>query len=352
MEELHTPARTTPRYYYILNGRKIQTTDPVLAVDVEGKPIFGYNENGRPICNSRRSVHWEGSDEDFPRCTSTLRQQNGRCIKHGGKTPAAGEAAKYARSQEYRDSLPQRMAEKLERFANDPKYANLQDEIALNTLQIVSTLEAFSDETVDSGTWKEVQKLGKRLEKLLFESGLQEMLLDKFGSSRKIAEMENIAEELVLRIKSGARTHELYMELNKSAEYRRRLIETDLKVQAAKRNSIPADQALSLFKQLADTVKTVFSKYPEELKMFSAELDKISLEAAMSTGTNPLQAKMTPSGVMNPESRLGNDIRKHANTKSLPAPAIDVDYEVESEQSFPEIMGVVPKKVYKRRIVY
>jgi hypothetical protein len=50
------------------------------------KPIFAFNENGHPICNSRKRCKPEQD-----RCKRTILCENGRCAWHGGKSLATSQ---------------------------------------------------------------------------------------------------------------------------------------------------------------------------------------------------------------------------------------------------------------------
>lgn len=287
--------------------KRYRTQQPV-AFDEFGVEIFGYNEKGQPVCYA---------DREKGRCMSRERCTNGRCPKHGGATQK-GFNHPQVRAKLFLEKLPPNFGHLLKQALTDEDYISLRTEIGVNTVQIVRLLESFhSSNGADGQTWKEIKALAERLEKLLFDTGVQTFITKMGGEGHGITQMANIAEQLVLLVKRGANEHKLFKEINEATEYRRRLVETELKREQISRHNIPAEQALQMFKAFTNIVKDIFGKYPIEMRMFAKALDQFSLDVVMETGVNVLASKMSPGSFVEPNSQYSNEIRE-----SLPDPDV------------------------------
>ena len=97
--------------------------DKVIAVTPEGKRIFGYNDKGTPVCYSKRP----GSKL---RCMATQTMSNGRCRKHGGKSPSGimHYNATHLRTSE---ALPKYLQGDMRLAGQDPDLLDNRHEIKL-----------------------------------------------------------------------------------------------------------------------------------------------------------------------------------------------------------------------------
>ena len=269
-----------------------------------GRPIYGFNADKVPVCYARKR---NGSQD---RCMNTARFENGRCKYHGGKS-ATGLARPSVRSGYYCGKLPKNTGKHLAEVVNDPDYISQKEEMGLNTLQIGEILEGLANgQEVDSMTWQEVLKLAEQAERIIFDAGVQSFITQFGTPGNKLFKLADVVEKLVLRCKSGANRKRLWKELNEASEYRRKLAETEIKYSLMSKNNMPADRVILIFKSLVDIVKDVWSEDTARLKIFGNRLDEFSLNEALNTGVNPLQAKLAPSALINPESRLTEGIEK------------------------------------------
>lgn len=134
------------------------TDEKPLGYESNGRPIWGRNADGFPVCFSRKAGK---PDED--RCMSTVRYRNGRCKKHGGPSLAgiASPRFTHGRRAVTHKSLSVQVVLAYEASLDDPDQINLQNEIAI--------LDAIIDEEV------QLMRLGsssKQIESLknLFEN--------------------------------------------------------------------------------------------------------------------------------------------------------------------------------------
>jgi hypothetical protein len=68
-------------------GTKKQKTALILE---NGKPVFGRNAAGKPVCNSPKR-----GKPTTDRCQDAIVMANGRCRRHGGKSPVGIGSARF-----------------------------------------------------------------------------------------------------------------------------------------------------------------------------------------------------------------------------------------------------------------
>lgn len=296
-----------------------------IAFDDRGWPIFGYNGEGKPCCFSKKA--------DGSRCMSVIRFANGRCKMHGGTLATKNIMASGSfRKKLYEGKLPKDLGLILADAVEDPEAHSLKEELAVNTVQISKLLGAIGrhKDEADEATWKEVQKLAEEAEKLLFDDGVQSIFA-LGGEGHKVSKLANTLEKLVLRIRAGADESKLFKEINEATEYRRRLVETDMKRVQMARNMIPAAEALQMFKNIVSLVKTIFYKDTEGLRTLAQKLDASSLTMALKYQDNSLGAKITPGAFVDPTSEVGNDLRDLAEKSELKVEPIEDISEYDGE---------------------
>jgi hypothetical protein len=264
---------------------------------------------------------------------SVIRFANGRCKMHGGTLATKNIMASGSfRKKLYEGKLPKDLGLILADAVEDPEAHSLKEEMAVNTVQIAKLLGAIgrNKDEADESTWKEVQKLADKLEELLFDEGVQSIFA-LGGAGHKVGKMADLAEKLVLKIRAGADESKLFKEINEATEYRRRLVETDMKRMQMQRNMIPAAEALQMFKNIIGVVKQVFYKDKEGLKALAQQLDNSSLNIALKYQDNTLGAKITPGSFVNPTSEVGDDLRKMAEASGMEAEPIETISEYDGE---------------------
>lgn len=90
---------------------------------------------------------------------------NGKCPKHGGKTPR-GVASPHFRHGRYSRSLPTQLASRYEMAAADPKLLEMRSEIALIDTHVASLL-ALLDSGNDNKIWRGVMEAVEQRRKLV-----------------------------------------------------------------------------------------------------------------------------------------------------------------------------------------
>lgn len=305
----------------VINNKLCFKKDKPIAFDDRGWPVFGYNEKSEPCCFARKS---KGNG----RCMSVIRFSNGRCKVHGGVLATKNFMATSSfRKKLYKGKLPKELGLILADAVEDPEAHSLKEELAVNTVQIAKLLGAIGrhKDEADETTWKEVQKLAEQAEALLFDDGVQSIFA-LGGEGHKVVKLANTLEKLVLRIRAGADEARLFKEINETTEYRRRLVETDMKRLQMSRNMIPASEALQIFKNVINLVKEIFYKDVEGLKSLAMKLDASSLNLALKYQENTLGAKITPGAFVDPTSEIGDELRtlaEKSNMEMEPIEAID-----------------------------
>lgn len=317
-----------------------------IAFDERGWPIFGYNPDGKPCCFSKKG--------DGSRCMSLIRFANGRCRVHGGTLATKNIMASGSfRKKLYQGKLPKDLGDILADAVEDPEAHSLKEELAVNTVQISKLLGAIgrNKDEADEATWTEVQRLAETAEALMFDEGVQS-LFALGGEKHKVTELGRVLEKLVLRIRAGANESRLFKEINEATEYRRRLIETDMKRVQMARNMIPAAEALQLFKNIINLVKEIFYRDTEGLRTLAKRLDSSSLTMALKYQDNALGAKITPGAFVDPVSDTGNELRNLADESELKMEPIEdieeYDGEGTLEQPYPGEKPTSKNKIVNR----
>lgn len=309
---------------HIVNDLRFKRGKPV-AHDERGWPIFGYNQEGKPVCFAKAKAG--------ERCMCKIRFANGRCRMHGGSRSAKNIMASGSfRAKLYAGKLPTSLGKILTDAVEDPEQLSLSEELAINTLQITKLLGAIgnSKDGADQATWKNVQKLAKELEELLFDEGVQSIFA-LGGQGHKVGKLANLAEKLVLTIKAGADESKLFREINEATEYRRRLIETDLKKQQMSRTMIPATEAIQLFRNIVGAVKAVFYKDKEGMRQFMQKLQACSLDLVVSRQENANGIEISEETIVDPTTLVGHNLNSLAIESNLGQTPIEIIQEYDGE---------------------
>jgi hypothetical protein len=196
--------------------------DPVISHD-PAKKICGAKKRGRnEICHSRPMA-------------------NGRCRLHGGLTPSGTASAAYRgkNRSKYLTALPARLqpAYELARKAED--LLELNNEIALVDTRINDVLSR-----VDSG---EAGTIWERLSEVCgrFDSAMTEK--DFTGPQLLFVEMATL-------IKKGGEDWEVWGEIGKLLEQRRKLVESETKRITQQQEVLTSSEAYLLFNALLSIV--------------------------------------------------------------------------------------------------
>lgn len=129
--------------------------DKVIATTPEGKRIFGYNDNGQPICYSKRP------GKPGLRCQAMHTMSNGRCVKHGGKSPS-GIMHWNAQHLRTANSLPKHLQSDMLAAGRDPDLLSNNHEI-----ELLDVYEKKLKEELDNGLSENgIKKLGQLMSEL------------------------------------------------------------------------------------------------------------------------------------------------------------------------------------------
>lgn len=128
-------------------------TQEGLDVDVTGVPIHGINSKGEPICASQRP--------GMPRgviCHRRHRMGNGRCPKHGGKTPTGIFSPNFidGTASKYTNSLAPEFAGAFKAFKELTDALSMRDDLALYDVLMEQEV-AHRDTSLDDFTLAELQ---------------------------------------------------------------------------------------------------------------------------------------------------------------------------------------------------
>lgn len=289
----------------------------------KGHPVFGYNLDGVPICNSSLGTK-------AGRCQSTILFPNGRCRVHGGPLSSKNPFLDYKmREKLYRSTLPADEGLIFAEAIGDAEYTSLRAELGLSTVQINKLLESLSKgDDLDTESWEEVVKLANLVQDLVFDDVV--MACFAMTESKKPRQLQDAIEKLLLRIKRGADKRKIFNEINQVVEFRRKLTETELKREERARTTIAVSDVILLFRNFTSTVVKIFKDDEEGLARFMGEIDKSALNVAMAKQANVLGLKEKPSSLINPTSVLTEEMKEHL------AEINDLERDIHYDTVYPE----------------
>lgn len=272
----------------------LMVRDKIVAHTQEGKRIFGYNANGRPVCFSQLQNKPMGV-----KCQSTFTKSNGRCKQHGG-TAASGVTHYKAEHLRSAANLPQHLQADMTRALQDPDHLNLQHEIALIDTHIGTLKEALGT-GLDTAAWKRIYTLADKLEHALEH--------DPEAS-------ESIAKNLIHTIRIGSGERVVWKEYHEAAESRRKLTETASKREIQLKTLLKGDQILALVTGMAAAARDSVSKH-----IASIEKQYILTERKSGIVTDNLPGNFKSGFLGDISISLGNLIGKpRANSEIIPVP--------------------------------
>lgn len=294
----------------------------------DGRPIFGWNSNGAPVCFSLlpHTVN--------QRCMKTSRCKNGRCPQHGGRSLSGVNHGRFRTglfSQGIKDGS---IVAKLIKASEDPTYLELQDEMALNAVEIATVLQNIKQGFDESG-WREMLALVESIEKTVFHKDVQNIVdyMDKVSGYHKL---QSQVERMVSLVRSGSSSSKVLKQAGEVVERRRKLVETEMKRKQIESNHMDSQEVMLLFMDVVGIVKRVFSAFPTELRIFGHEVDHLSVKGEARLA---LQTRTGVSGIIEPRSNLSQSIYEVADASE----ALIIEAEV--EETYDRLT-----KPFKRRI--
>lgn len=165
---------------------------------------------------------------------------NGRCRKHGGKTPV-GLASPHTKTGRWSKDLPTRLAARYEETANDPELLSLRQDIRLIDTLIMDNMSRL--ESGESGeAWDMMRKAVDKL-----EDGIA---AEQYGKvNQGLREMRDVIDARILHYATET-------EIRSKLEQRRRLVETEQKITMAGEQAITAEKAMLFVGAIAGILKT------------------------------------------------------------------------------------------------
>lgn len=297
-----------------------------IGVNPNGHPIFAYNSQGIPVCHAL--INYTGNDGKKlrRRCQNPILGPAGRCRVHNGFPKRGIEHGRF-KTGEYASFFKDRALGQLLEAAQDPDYLNMQDELALNFVQITKILERTNSGFTESSLNK-IKILSEELEALIFNSKMHQFkeVIGQEDWDRYFRPTYNLAETLVRTINGGVDEFRAFRNLNEALKVRKTLIDTDLKRKQIEQNNLSSDKVLSLFGTLCACVMQIFGPYKTELEQFASKLDEMALHP---TYRNALNSGRTV-GYSEAVSKGGKPI-------VVSGSVIDSEAEIEEESSEEEV---------------
>lgn len=214
-----------------------KTPEKPIAMTAEGKKIFAYNEQGRPICNAKRTG-------DRSRCAVFITMRNGRCKRHGGKAPSGVMHYKASDNLRGSSSMPSHLQGDMVAALADEDRLSLNHEIALVDTKIKQQKLAL-ETGLGGKAWKQLLDLANRLEGELEHNALTS---------------EQTCEKIIDVIRHGVTEREVWKEIDISLEVRRKLTETAHKREMNLKTMLKGDQAFALMTGVASVCKEQIAK--------------------------------------------------------------------------------------------
>jgi len=293
-----------------ISGKQRKVRIP-LAYDERGYPVWHYNNDGVPVCGARIK------SQQGRICLSPQRHRNGRCDLHFGKVKRGIDHQSFKHGK-WSKVLPKGMGKDFDEMMNDPDYLKLKDDIALVNTQITQLMKDFEQGT-DGYTWKKLVEMADDSRVLLSMSktGMDPNELNKELCST-LYRMNDLIEK-------GSKGHRLWNEITDASIKKGKLIDIETKRLLAERNSIPADQAFTLFSMILTIVKrNVRDK--NQLRAIAREVDQLAINPAHRSVLSG-RIDMTEMSV---QSGLGDSVAPEEDMRpspELPAPnEFDIDH--------------------------
>ena len=195
-----------------------------LAYTAEGKPIYGYNAEGKGVCYKLK--------KNKEHCMSRRTMPNGRCRKHGGKNPSGQLAPTYKTGEysKYR-TFPNGTADRIREIISNPKYLSLSEDIAFYDLRIEELGSQLAG--LDKAN---VGKLFGLVEEL-------ETALEKDDDKR----IKKWLEKLIREVKRCLKKYDKHQELTAVHRMRKELAEAEANITQKQDIQLPATRAVAIF---------------------------------------------------------------------------------------------------------
>jgi hypothetical protein len=201
-------------------------------------PGYVFNDAGEQVCG-----FWIASRSTV--CATTLLMPNGRCHNHGGIVRAGQRGSSYRGGDaiglalqrgRYNPYLPERILERFEQAESDPEILSVKGEMSLMTVRIQDVIDRL-DQGEAGELWSE----------------LRDMVVEYRREPDRAIKAQILA-RIFEYIFEGAEEYIGWQEIQRLAEQRRKLSETEQKRMVQLRQYMTAEQAMYLTSSLADIV--------------------------------------------------------------------------------------------------
>jgi hypothetical protein len=256
----------------MMDDRDDALDDQILALDpADPEMIYGSEEpmDGR-CCARTKSAARAG----LVRYCTRDPMPNGRCHKHGGKTPA-GIAAPSFKHGRYSENLPARLAERYAEAQEDPTLLSYRDDVALVDARIADLLSRV--DTGESGaTWAGIRKLWADFR--------------RYRAAGDVRNMQQTLEQLDEPLGKGVADHAAWAEVGTLLDRRARLVEAERRRLEQMQQVMTVEEAMGLLGTVLDVIRRNVSD--------RATLDRIGAELSglVTVDALPLAARSRRSG--------------------------------------------------------
>jgi hypothetical protein len=236
-----------------------------LAVDPDEGPLAGSEQPVEGKCGALTRSRRYCLKDPMP---------NGRCYKHGGKTPK-GLASPHYKHGRYTTHLPSRLAERYAEAQDDPTLLSYRDDVALVDARITDLLGR-----VDSGesgaTWLAIQKLWRDFR--------------RYRASGDVRNMTQVLEQLDEPLGRGVADHAAWAEVGTLLDRRARLVEAERRRLEQMQQVLTVEEAMGLLGTVVDVIRRNVTD--------RATLDRIGAELGglVTVDALPLAARSRRSG--------------------------------------------------------
>lgn len=173
------------------------------------------------------------------RCQRNAMKGMNVCHVHGGKTPK-GIASPNYKTGKYSRYTSGNIAQKLERFTQDPDLLNLYEEIKLITARIDEKLDRL--DTIDAS------EVHKALKALVVQARKAYKNSDYGGLEGTLDTLEDVVNQRILHYQTDE-------DIRKDLETRRKLIETQRKLNADAEQLLTASQVYNVLIAVGNAIK-------------------------------------------------------------------------------------------------
>lgn len=208
----------------------------------EHKRKWTYDANGKSICGA---VTRAGKP-----CRNSPVTGRNRCRKHGGAS-LTGIQHPNAKTLRYsRSILDRKLANMYEEALADPALLSLRNNIAVSDVRISELLSSVN--------------VGESLAAWRALRDTYDAFVEAHNKGDSVGAVENL-HEMGRLIKTGLGEHEKWREIKEYQAHRRQLSETEHKMQHDKKQTMTAEQAMSLLAFAVSTVrKNLFKFFPNK----------------------------------------------------------------------------------------